>query len=112
MALDDESFLPDEADCAQTWRALRWPNGLQCPRCHSDDIHVKGGQQGREVSAGPGNGRMARTRGLSRRGRGTYATDKPLVVSWIERGGSGARLFELRRSAGKKSLLASALTRM
>jgi len=211
MALDDESFLPDEADCAQTWRALRWPDGLQCPRCHSDDIqtrqknhrrcfhryycracgrwfsdvtgtfleasnvslarwiyliremdkkrsindiskdldltyktvlemshrikeaiynereewrevltgeveaddiHVKGGQQGREVSAGPGNGRIARTRGLSRRGRGTYATDKPLVVSWIERGGSGARLFELRRSAGKKSLLASALTRM
>jgi hypothetical protein len=90
----------------EEWREV--PTG----EVEADDIHAKGDQQGREVSAGPGNGRMARTRGLSRRGRGTYATDKPLVVSWIERGGSGARLFELHRSAGKKSLLASALTRM
>lgn len=73
----------------------------------ADDVHVKGGQQGRDVSEQEG-GRAARTRGLSERGRGTYAGDLPPVVSWVERGGKG-RVFELRRSAGKKSLLSSAL---
>jgi transposase-like protein len=79
----------------------------------ADDVHVKGGQQGRDVSEQKG-GRMARMRGLpvrgsSERGRGTCAGDRPLVVSWVERGGRG-RVFELRRSAGKKSLLSSALS--
>ena len=74
----------------------------------ADDVHVKGGQQGRDVSEQEG-GRTARTRGLSERGRGTYAGDRPLVVSWVERDGRG-RVFELRRNAGKKSLLSSALS--
>jgi transposase-like protein len=74
----------------------------------ADDVHVKGGQQGRDVSEQEG-GRAARMRGLSERGRGTYAGDRPLVVSWVERGGKG-RVFELRRSAGKKSLLSSGLS--
>jgi len=64
----------------------------------TDDVHVKGGQQGRDVIEQKG-GRAARTRGLSERGRGTYAGNRPLVVSWLERGGQG-RVFELRRSAG------------
>lgn len=206
MALSKESFLPDQADCAETWREVRWPDGAHCPECGSkevqtrqrnyrdhlhryyceacgkwfidttgtfleasnvslrrwvyfvremdkgraagpigeeidvtpktarrmaktlrqalheqrqnwlpelageveaDDVHVKGGQQGREVSEQK-RARTARTRGLSKRGRGTYETGRPLVVSWIERG--GGRVFELRRSAGKKSLLSSALS--
>jgi len=74
----------------------------------ADDVHVKGGQQGRELGGQEGS-RMARTRDLSERGRGTYAGDRPLVVSWVERGGDG-RVFELRRSAVKKSLLSSALS--
>ncbi len=49
-------------------------------------------------------------RGLSARGRGSYETDRPLVVSWVERGETGPRVFELRRTAGKKSLLSSALS--
>jgi len=208
MALSKESFLPDEDDCAETWRQLRWPDGPKCPECGSaeiqirqenhrdcfhryccrkcerwftdttgtfleasnvslsrwvyliremdkkrsindiakdldltyktvlgmshkvkeaiydrreewldaltgeveaDDVHVKGGQQGREVSEEE-NGRTARTRGLSERGRGSYEGDRPLVVSWIERGEKGPRVFELRRTAGKKSLLSSALS--
>ena len=203
MGLSKESFLPDEADCAETWRRLRWPDGLECPDCGStdvqtrqknhrncfhryccrscgrwftdttstfseasnmslsrwayliremdkkrsindiskdldltyktvlgmshkvkeaiydrrekwldaltgeveaDDVHVKGGQQGQEVSEKE-NGRTARMRGLSARGRGSYETDRPLVVSWVERGETGPRVFELRRTAGKKSLL-------
>jgi len=71
-------------------------------------VGSKGGEQGRDVSEQEG-GRMARTRGVSERGRGTCAGDRPLVVSWVERGGEG-RVFELRRSAGKKSLLSSALS--
>ena len=208
MGLSKESFLPDEADCAETWRRLRWPDGLECPDCGStdvqtrqknhrncfhryccrscgrwftdttstfseasnvslsrwayliremdkkrsindiskdldltyktvlgmshkvkeaiydrrekwldaltgeveaDDVHVKGGQQGQEVSEKE-NGRTARMRGLSARGRGSYETDRPLVVSWVERGETGPRVFELRRTAGKKSLLSSALS--
>ena len=207
MALSKESFLPDQAGCAETWREVRWPDGARCPECGSeevqtrqrdyrdglhryhceacdkwfidatgtfleasnvslrrwvyfareldkgraagpvgeeidagpktarrmaktlrqalheqrqswlpqlagkveaDDVHVKGGQQGREVSE-QRNSRTARVRGLSKRGRGTYETGRPLVVSWIERGGEG-RVFELRRSADKKSLLSSALS--
>ena len=77
----------------------------------ADDVHVKGGQQGREVSEQK-RARTAREataeRGLSKRGRGTYETDRPLVVSWIERG--GGRVCELRRSAGKKSLFSSVLS--
>jgi transposase-like protein len=81
----------------------------------ADDVHIKGGQQGRKVNGAPDasereGGRVARTRGLSRRGRDTYKTDRPLVVSWVERGERGGRIFEPRRSAGKKSLLDSALT--
>ena len=76
-------------------------------------MHVKGEQQGREVSEQE-NGRTAREatagRGLSERGRGSYEGDRPLVVSWVERGEKGPRVFELRRTAGKKSLLSSALS--
>ena len=75
----------------------------------ADDVHVKGGQQGREVSEEE-DGRAARTRGFSERGRGSYEGDRPLVVSWVERGEKGPRVFELRRTAGKKSLVSSALS--
>ena len=199
--------MPDQADCAETWREVRRPDGVRCPECGSeevqtrqkgyrdhlhryhcetcckwfidttgtpleasnvelrrwvylargldkgrptgpigeeidvtpktarrmaktlhqalheqrqswlpalageveaDDVHVRGGQQGREVSEQKSRSE-ARTRDLSERGRGTYETGRPLMVSWIERGGEG-RVFELRRSAGKKSLLSSALS--
>lgn len=40
MALSKESFLPDEADCAETWRQLRWPEGLKCPECGSTEIQT------------------------------------------------------------------------
>jgi hypothetical protein len=33
MALSEESFLPDAEDCAETWRALRWPDGPECVEC-------------------------------------------------------------------------------
>jgi len=41
MALSKTSFLPDEEDCAETWRALRWPDGPQCVECGSMDVAVQ-----------------------------------------------------------------------
>lgn len=41
MALTEESFLPDEEDCAETWRALRWPDGPECVECGSPDVAVQ-----------------------------------------------------------------------
>ncbi|MCS4142427.1 hypothetical protein GGQ15_002825 [Salinibacter ruber] len=41
MALSEESFLPDEEDCAETWRALRWPDGPECVECGSSDVAVQ-----------------------------------------------------------------------
>jgi len=40
MALSEESFLPDAGDCAETWRALRWPDGPECVECGSSDVAV------------------------------------------------------------------------
>ena len=89
-------------------RREKWLDALT-GEVEADDVHVKGGQQGQEVSEKE-NGRTARMRGLSARGQGSYETDRPLVVSWVERGETGPRVFELRRTAGKKSLLSSALS--
>ena len=89
-------------------RREKWLDALT-GEVEADDVHVKGGQQGQEVSEKE-NGRAARMRGLSARGRGSHETDRPLVVSWVERGETGPRVFELRRTAGKKSLLSSALS--
>jgi len=41
MGLSKESFLPDEADCAETWRQPRWPEGLKCPDCGSTDVQTR-----------------------------------------------------------------------
>jgi transposase-like protein len=41
MPLTEESFLPDAADCAETWRALRWPDGPECVECGSSDVAVQ-----------------------------------------------------------------------
>lgn len=46
-----------------------------CGEVEGDDIHVKGGQQGRKVKQ-----REPRQRGLKQRGRGTYEGDRPLFV--------------------------------
>jgi transposase-like protein len=67
-----------------------------------DDVHLKGGQQGREV-----RGREPRERGLKERGRGTYAGDRPLVCLWGARDGPGT-VLELRRDAGQRALFDSA----
>ena len=41
MALSEESFLPDAEDCAETWRALRWPDGPRCVRCESSNVALQ-----------------------------------------------------------------------
>jgi len=41
MALSEESFLPDEEDCTETWRALRWPDGPECMECGSGNVAVQ-----------------------------------------------------------------------
>jgi transposase-like protein len=67
-----------------------------------DDVHLKGGQQGREVTQ-----REPRQRGLKERGRGTYEGDRPLVCAWVARDGPHT-ILEMRRDAGKQALLDSA----
>jgi len=91
----------------------------------ADDVHLKGGQQGRELASGEsesegstsdGNekstagGREARERGLSERGRGSWEGDRPPAVLWVEREGEGggARVIELRRGVDQRSLFQSA----
>jgi len=233
MALSEESFLPDAEDCAETWRALRWPDGPECVECGSsdvavqdwdylsslrryqcrecrrwfndrsgtfiesakvrlpvwvyvlremdkgrsinsiskdlphtyktvhrvattmreaiyqrreewrevltgeveaDDVHLTLGQQGRTLSpkdsdekagekadSGPGatnqsaeaeskqrDFRKPRERGLSERGRGSWAGDRPPAVLWVERGGSG-RVLELQADVTNRTLLRSAI---
>ena len=41
MALTNASFLPDEKDCAETWRAQRWPDGVECVSCGSHQIQCR-----------------------------------------------------------------------
>jgi hypothetical protein len=41
MGLNEESFLSDAEDCAETWRALRWPGGPECVECGSSDVPVQ-----------------------------------------------------------------------
>lgn len=67
-----------------------------------DDVHLKGGQQGRKVAH-----RAPRERGLKQRGRGTYAGDRPLICAWVARDGPGT-VLEMRRDAGKRALFGSA----
>ena len=225
MALSEESFLPDAEDCAETWRALRWPDGLRCVRCGSsdvavqdwdclsrlrryecrecgrwfndrsgtfiesskvrlpkwiyvlremdkgrsinsitedlshtyktvhrmvttireaiyqrreewrevltgeveaDDVHLALGQQGRTLrsqeanedssqdhesqgdsSASDGT-REPRARGLSERGRGSWASDRPPAVLWVERNGPG-RVLELQSDVTQRTLARSAV---
>lgn len=85
----------------------------------ADDVHLKGGQQGRELASGefePEGGtsdsdeesaardREARERVLSERGRGSCEGDRPPAVLWVEREGEGggARVIELRRGVDRK----------
>ncbi len=83
-------------------RQLRTRQPLQ-GEVEGDDIHLKGGQQGRRVTH-----RAPRRRGLRQRGRGTYAGDRPLVILWAARHGP-QRVLEMRREASKRSVLRSAL---
>jgi transposase-like protein len=39
--LINASFLPNEADCAETWRAQRWPNGVWCMYCRSTNVECQ-----------------------------------------------------------------------
>ena len=41
MALSKESFLPDQAGCAETWREVRWPDGARCPECGSEEVQTR-----------------------------------------------------------------------
>ena len=41
MALSNASFLPDEKDCAESWRAQRWSDGVQCVACGSRQVESR-----------------------------------------------------------------------
>ena len=63
-----------------------------------DDIHVKGGRQGKDCERRP-----PRSRGLSQRGRGTYQGDRPLIGLWVERD-SPRMVSQMQRDASKRTL--------
>jgi predicted nucleic acid-binding Zn-ribbon protein len=80
----------------------------------ADDVHLKGGQQGRELASEESEaegseatawGREARERGLSERGRGSWEGDRPPAVLWVEREGEGggARVIELRGTSSQRA---------
>jgi len=64
-----------------------------------DEVYVTAGLKGKK-----GLKRRARIRGLKRRGRGTYAADKPPVLGVVERGGL-VRLIPMADVASKTVLL-------
>lgn len=41
MALTYASFLPDAKDCAESWRAQRWPEGVRCVECGSRQVQCR-----------------------------------------------------------------------
>lgn len=41
MALSNASFLPNEQDCAESWREQRWPEGVKCVRCGSSEVRCR-----------------------------------------------------------------------
>jgi transposase-like protein len=41
MALSNASFLPSAQDCAETWRAQRWPEGVECVACSSKQVQCR-----------------------------------------------------------------------
>lgn len=83
-------------DCLYLQRDI-WRTSLT-DEVEADDIHVKGGQQGREVES-----RQSRERDLSQCGRGTYDSDRPLVVLWVAREGPEL-VLELQSDAGTVGL--------
>ena len=44
MALSNASFLPDEKDCAESWRAQRWSDGVHCVVCGSTKVESRSEQ--------------------------------------------------------------------
>ena len=36
------THLIDDVQCYQTVRALRWPDGVRCPSCESQDVMKRG----------------------------------------------------------------------
>jgi transposase-like protein len=95
----------------------------------ADDVHLTLGQQGRtlcaeeksaeeegsgeessEANSKPGSEdfRAPRARGLSERGRGSWAGDRPPAVLWVERDGA-RRVIELQPDVRQQTLVRSAL---
>jgi len=62
-----------------------------------DEVYVTAGLKGRERD------RASRSRGLSKRGRGSYAEDKPLMFTLVDRG-SGRRYVVPAKSANESTV--------
>jgi len=62
-----------------------------------DEVYVTAGMKGRERD------RKSRSRGLSKRGRGSYAEDKPPVFTLVDRG-SGQRYVVPAKSADESTV--------
>lgn len=41
-----ELFIPDEEKAFETFRSMRWPEGVYCPRCKSRSLQKRGIQSG------------------------------------------------------------------
>ena len=39
-----EQLFPDETSCRTYLQLNRWPDGIRCPRCGNDNVHVHPGK--------------------------------------------------------------------
>ena len=82
-ALINLQFLVDDAKCFDTVRRLRWPEGVRCARCGSDQV-ARDGHDDRQPE-------RQRYRCTACQGRFDDLTPSSLVI--ISRCGSGSCAF-------------------
>ncbi len=100
-------------------RREEWREGLT-GEVEADDVHRTLGQQGRTLRPEGGNGdgsqgddsaseetRDPRARGLCKQGRGSWTSDRPPAVLWVERNGP-ERVLELQPDVTQHTLARSA----
>ena len=47
-------FLVDDAQCFDTVRHLRWPDGVRCPQCKSDQVARHGHDERQRIGSATG----------------------------------------------------------
>lgn len=114
--LSNESFIPDEGECAGTLCQIRWADGITCVDCGSSHVkcqtEIYRDHYCRYECLDCGrwfNGLSER--GMKARGRGGYEADHPLVVVWVA-SDSPSMAIEMCRDAGARTLTTATMEYM